>query len=219
VTSREFRERLRRRTSKSGFVPPPELVTALEAYYQLLATWNEKINLTALNLRDGSDDAFDRLLVEPLVAARHVPIDARRMMDIGSGGGSPAIPMKLAAGRLELIMVESKTRKSVFLREAIRMLDLREADVVTGRIEELLTRPALHESQDVITIRAVRVEVKVLGVLQAFLRLGGHLFMFRSATTGDPIASITPPLTWHATYPLVDSARTKLVVLEKLRVR
>ena len=48
------------------------------------------------------------------------------VIDIGSGGGSPAIPLKLAAPRIKLWMVESKTRKSAFLREAIRQLDLRE---------------------------------------------------------------------------------------------
>ena len=46
------------------------------------------------------------------------------MLDIGSGGGSPAIPLVLTLSRLRLVMVESKTRKSVFLREAIRALEL-----------------------------------------------------------------------------------------------
>ena len=46
------------------------------------------------------------------------------MMDVGSGGGSPAIPLKLAVPRLSLTMVEAKARKSAFLREAIRHLGL-----------------------------------------------------------------------------------------------
>ena len=47
------------------------------------------------------DEAIDRLLLEPLVAARYVPATAETaMMDIGSGGGSPAIPLKLAVPRL-----------------------------------------------------------------------------------------------------------------------
>ena len=45
-------------------------------------------------------------------------------MDVGSGGGSPAIPLKLAAPAVALTMVEVKARKSAFLREAIRQLEL-----------------------------------------------------------------------------------------------
>ncbi len=130
---------------------PAELADALLAYLELLALWNSKINLTAL---DDPDAAIDRLILEPLLAARHVP-EGASVIDIGSGGGSPAIPLKLAAPRIKLWMVESKTRKSAFLREAIRQLDLRESFVETKRYEELLTEPTLHESMDVVTIRAV----------------------------------------------------------------
>ena len=158
---------------------PAELADALLAYLELLALWNSKINLTAL---DDPDAAIDRLILEPLLAARHVPEDAS-VIDIGSGGGSPAIPLKLAAPRIKLWMVESKTRKSAFLREAIRQLDLRESFVETKRYEELLTEPTLHESMDVVTIRAVRVEAATLLGLQAFLRPGGELFLFRALAT------------------------------------
>jgi 16S rRNA (guanine527-N7)-methyltransferase len=78
------------------------------------------------------------------------------MIDIGSGGGSPAIPMALAMASIRLLMVESKTRKSVFLREAIRAVALQGADVAASRFEELLARADLHEAHDILTIRAVR---------------------------------------------------------------
>ena len=98
--------------------------------------------VVGLNLADVSPEALDRLLIEPLVAAKHVPPSAARMLDAGSGGGSPAIPLALAVPRLQAVLVESKTRKSVFLRETIRALDLTGAAVVTARFEELLARPA-----------------------------------------------------------------------------
>ncbi len=67
-------------------------------------------------------------------------------MDVGSGGGSPAIPLKLAVPRLRLTMVEAKARKSAFLREAVRHLGLEQRSVETARYEELLARPDLHEA-------------------------------------------------------------------------
>lgn len=193
---------------------PPELGAGLEMYYRLLTTWNIKINLTGLDLADPSPGTLDRLLIEPLAAARHVPA-ATRLIDIGSGGGSPAIPLALAVPALRVLMVESKTRKSVFLREAVRALSLKAVDVATARFEELLARPDLHERHDVLTMRAVRLETRVLMSLQAFVRPGGQFFLFRGPTGSDFSEAVHPPLTWKATYPLIESLRSRLVVLEK----
>ena len=207
-----------RRARRAGVTLAPDLAEQLEVYYRLLATWNAKINLTGLKLSEISPDALDRLLIEPVVAARYVPAGASRMLDVGSGGGSPAIPLSLAVPHTRLLMVESKTRKSVFLREAVRALELNGAEVVTTRFEELLARPDLHEAHDLVTIRAVRVEARVLGSLQAFAKPGGQIFLFRGSGHSDPSESVTPPLAWKATYPLIESLRSRLVVLEKRAV-
>jgi 16S rRNA (guanine527-N7)-methyltransferase len=210
VTSREFNERLGRRARKAGLTVPAQVAEALERYYRLLALWNERINLTALPLTDPADETFDRLLIEPLVAARQLPAPDCAVIDIGSGGGSPAIPMTIAVPGIRMRMVESKTRKSAFLREAIRHLELANATVETARYEELLTRPDLHEASDVVTLRALRVEVRVLMGLQAFLRAGGQLFLFRGRSGPDVPAALTPPLTWEATYPVGDSFSSQI---------
>jgi len=215
MTSREFRERLARRARRVGLTVPAPLREALEAYYRLLALWNAKINLTALDLGAGSDEAIDRLLIEPLVARRLLPGPTCVMVDVGSGGGSPAIPLKLAAPASRLTMVEAKTRKSAFLREAVRQLGLTDTQVETARFEELLARPALHEAADIVTIRAVRVDGRILMGLQAFLRPGGDLFLFRGAAGQDVPSPLTPPLVWQGTYPLVDGSKSRLVVIRK----
>jgi len=203
------------RARRAGLTLPVELAAQLEAYYRLLAAWNAKINLTGLKLSEASPDAIDRLLIEPVVAARYVPMKAARMLDVGTGGGSPAIPLALAVPCSSLLMVESKTRKSVFLREVVRTLGLKTAEVVTARFEELLARPDLHETLDLVTVRAVRIESRMLLTLQAFAKPGGQVFLFRGAGTSDPSESVTPPLAWKATYPLIESLRSRLVVLEK----
>lgn len=215
MTSREFQDKLSRRARRAGVNLGAPLAARLEAYYRLLAVWNTKINLTGLKLAECSPEAIDRLLIEPLVAARYVPASAARMLDVGSGGGSPAIPVAMAAPHLRLLMVESKTRKSVFLREAIRALELQGAEVATARFEELLARPDLHEAHDLVTIRAVRLEARTLTVLQAFTRPGGLVFLFRASAGADPSETITPPLAWRATYPLLESLGSRLVILEK----
>ncbi len=219
MSHREFRERLSRRAKSAGITLENPLIDKLEVYYQLLTKWNAKINLTAFRLTpDGTDEAIDRLLIEPVAAARYVPENARSLLDAGSGGGSPAIPLKLASPNVSLRMVEVKTRKAVFLREAVRSLGLRDAQVETSRFEELLPRPELHEALDLVSIRAVRIETRTLNTLQAFLRPGGKLLLFRGSSKSDLEDSPPPPLAWMATYPLVESVHSKLVVLSKTRV-
>ena len=219
VANREFRERLKRRAKAAGATIDANLAENLETYYQLLTKWDAKINLTAFKLTpEGEDQAIDRLLIEPVVAARYIQENARTLLDAGSGGGSPAIPLKLASRNLALRMVEVKTRKAVFLREAVRELGLRDTQVETSRFEELLPRAELHEALDLVSIRAVRIETRTLNTLQAFLRPGGKLLLFRGASKSDLEDSPPPPLAWMATYPLVDSLHSKLVVLSKTRV-
>jgi 16S rRNA (guanine527-N7)-methyltransferase len=211
--TQDRRRRLARRARRVNLSIPTELADAVLAYLELLALWNSKINLTAL---DDPDAAIDRLILEPLLAAKHVP-EGASVIDIGSGGGSPAIPLKLAAPRIKLWMVESKTRKSAFLREAIRQLDLRESFVETRRYEELLSLPTLHESMDIVTIRAVRVESATLMGLQAFLRPGGSLFLFRGSGDGG-IDYIPPPLKLEAEDGLVESLRSRLIRIQKVAI-
>ena len=213
MAPRDFATRLTRRAARAGLFPNDELVEQLEVFYALLSRWNQKINLTSLA---DPDEAIDRLILEPLAAGRFVPSGAAAMMDIGSGGGSPAIPMKLGSSKLALTMVEVKVRKSAFLREATRHLKLTNTYVETARIEELLTRTDLHESFDVITMRAVRVEQRMLQTLQAFVRPGGRLLLFRGPSGPDAPAVVTPPLQWVETQPLLDTLQSRLTVLSKL---
>jgi 16S rRNA (guanine527-N7)-methyltransferase len=214
VSSREFQERLARRARRAGLTIRQELGARLEIYYRLLLTWNKKINLTGLNVDDAAPEALDRLLIEPLVAASHVRPAVRTVLDIGSGGGSPAIPMALALTYASLTMVEAKMRKSVFLKEALRALDLGHGDVITSRFEELLAKPRLHEAHDLLTIRAVRVEARLLMSMQAFVQPGGEIFLFRTTAGASGPASVTPPLAWKASFPLLEQA-SSLVILEK----
>jgi 16S rRNA (guanine527-N7)-methyltransferase len=215
VTSREFQDRLARRSRHAGVSISSGLAESLEIYFKLLAAWTTKINLTGFDLSDPGPEALDRLLIEPLVVAKHVPAKAVKVIDIGSGGGSPAIPLALARPLLRLTMVESKTRKSVFLREAIRALDLHAVEVVAKRFEELLSQPTFHENFDILTVRAVRFDHSTLSGLQTFVKPGGNLFIFRGTTETKSPYSIFPPLEWKETVTLSESPRSVLTVLQK----
>ena len=215
MAPRDLKTRLTRRAARAGVFLPGDLSERLLAYYDLLSRWNRKINLTAL---DDPDAAIDRLLLEPVVASKYLPASNKtplRHMDVGSGGGSPAIPMKLATPRMRLTMVEVKARKSAFLREAVRQLELFDTQVETARYEELLARPELHEAFDVVAVRAVRTEARVLTSLQAFLAPGGNIMLVRGPSGPAAPGMVVPPLQWTGTYPLLEALQSRLTILTK----
>lgn len=212
---RDVRTRLVRRAAKANLFLGDGVADRLTAYYELLLRWNRKINLTSI---DNVDEAIDRLLLEPLAAVRHFPPGVGRLMDVGSGGGSPAIPFKVALPDVVLTMVEVKARKSAFLREAIRHLQLTNAEVETARYEELLARPELHEACDLLSLRAVRAETRVLTSLQAFLKTGGTMVLFRGPEGPAQPTTVVPPLEWSGTFPLIDSLQSRLTVLTKRQI-
>jgi 16S rRNA (guanine527-N7)-methyltransferase len=213
VAERETLNRLSRRLSKAGVEPAPDVLSNLAAYVELLAKWNRKINLTALPIDPLSDDAVDRLIVEPVLAARRVEEGDQLVIDVGSGGGSPAIPFMLASPGVRLIMVEVKVRKCAFLREVLRQLAIDRGAVENCRLEELLPRAELHESADIVTVRAVRPDGRLLNAIQAFLRPGGRLFMF--GTEASAKAEFAPPFTSGHSEVLLPSIGSQLVVMNK----
>jgi 16S rRNA (guanine527-N7)-methyltransferase len=173
----------------------------LAAYVGLLAKWNTKINLTSLKLDPADQGTLDRLIIEPLVAARRVLPSARFAIDIGSGGGSPALPMKLALPSLRFVLVESKVRKAAFLSEAVRQLALGEVEIANRRFEELTTRADLHEAADLVTVRAVKVDRGLWDGILRVLKPQGQVMLFVGADQ-QAIGSIAPPFRLEAIEPV-----------------
>ncbi len=209
MTSHEFRDRLARRTRRAKATISVPMLDPLEAYFRLLALWNVKINLTALPLDPPTDETFDRLLVEPLAAAKALQAGALPgcnaqsplpvWFDLGSGGGSPAIPLKIARPAVKLTMIESKERKSAFLREAIRVLALQHASVEAERFEVIAARPEYSGTADLVTVRAVKADAELFETARRMLKDGGQLLLFRPAHSPSPdpdgfVRAVTVPL-------------------------
>lgn len=173
--------RLRTRAKLLGVAVPAALEAHLAAYFDLLFRWNAKINLTSLTEPDA---AVDRLLLEPVAATLEFPQGAE-LIDLGSGGGSPAIPIALALASSRLVMVESKTRKAAFLSEASRALDLR-AIVENARFEEVADRGAYAGQMSLVTIRAVRVDRQTLVTAKSFLKPRGMIALFSPSAASPP---------------------------------
>jgi 16S rRNA (guanine(527)-N(7))-methyltransferase RsmG len=182
----DFERHLLARAELVGATVSASAIESFERYLGLLARWNRRINLTALPLRPATDETLDRLLIEPLVAASAIRsqfLGSQSWVDVGSGGGSPAIPIKVVNPGLSLTMVEAKQRKAAFLGEVVRALSLEHSTVVNERLEAL--PPRFDASANLVTLRAVAVTDNLLAHVRRLLRReAGRLFLFHSAAEG-----------------------------------
>lgn len=182
MTITHTKQMLVERAGHQDIALPEVLVERLVVYFDLLQRWNETINLTALT---GTPEGIDRLLVEPVAAASHLPSGVR-LLDVGSGGGSPAIPLAMASAASILGMVESRGRKAAFLREASRQLELN-ATVYSERIEDLCARPTFGEQWDIVSARGIRLDSPLLTSVAAALQPGSVLALFVSKPVPVPL--------------------------------
>lgn len=111
-----------------------EQISQIQEYTNLLLTWNEKLNLTAI--RDPVDILY-RHFCESMFATKVVDMDKCRIADIGTGGGFPGLPIKILLPDAQMILVESSVKKATFLAEVVRALGLKKVNVVVSRYEEL----------------------------------------------------------------------------------
>ena len=136
----------------------PQQLLLLE-YVALLKKWNSTYNLTALRDENTmiSHHLLDSLTLLPYVA------NAQTLMDVGSGGGMPGIPTAICRPDLHITLLDSNTKKTTFLQQAVIELGLKNVTVASGRVE------AMHDKKvDVVTSRA-------FAELHDFIALTKHL--------------------------------------------
>ena len=90
-------------------------------YLSLILRWNARVNLTAVRNEEG---ILSRHFVESIACARALPAGIATMLDFGSGGGFPGIPIALCRPEIAVTLAESQGKKAAFLSEAVRVLGI-----------------------------------------------------------------------------------------------
>lgn len=168
-----FADRLNQRLRAANLAElDPELCDKFEAYLALLVRWNARMNLTAVRSEDG---IISRHFVESVQCARLVPLGVKTLLDFGSGGGFPGIPIALCRGEIDVTLAESQNKKAAFLQEAIRALGLK-GKVYAGRGEKMT------QFFDAVVMRAVDRMEDAVRLAKGLVTPGGHLLLM---TTWD----------------------------------
>jgi 16S rRNA (guanine527-N7)-methyltransferase len=128
---------------------------------------------------------------------------APRVLDIGSGAGFPALPLKLWAPHIHLTLIESNHRKAAFLREVSRELGLTGIHVLTDRAETVADRQDFPRAQ-LVTLRAVEHFEKILPKAAAFLAPNGILALLIGSAQLPHLTTLTT-LKWSPPIPIPQS--------------
>lgn len=202
------------RLSLAGLDPASVDIAPLEAFLALMAKWNRHINLTALPVAPPSVEAVDRLIIEPVVAARHLAVAPASIVDIGSGGGSPAIPFRLQFPGARLAMVESRSKKCAFLREAVRSLEIVGSRVIEARFEDVAAG-AVDPLADLVTVRAVRMDDVSIRLIRVVAAPGATVVRFTGESDESNAGSTSSDghfqgLKLVSEHPLVAATRSSI---------
>ncbi len=156
-------------------------------YYAELARWNERVNLTAITEWEAVQS---RHFLDSISAALALPaetLQAGSFIDVGSGGGFPGIPMKLAFPGMRCTLLDSTAKKTAFLAHLRDALELQDISVRTGRAETLARALDMREQFDVAFARAVAEVAALAELTLPFARVGGLVVMHKKADAAAEI--------------------------------
>jgi 16S rRNA (guanine527-N7)-methyltransferase len=173
-----------------------------------------RVRTAGIGLVSREDRAFlvERHLRPSLDSLPLIP-ETGKLLDVGSGGGFPGIPIALRRPSLQVVLVDANERKTAFLRRVSRETHLENVQVICSRVELL---PPEHEGQyDVITARAVAEFPKIVRWTSGYLNPNGRWLLWKGSNwreEGDPVA-----LNLHIAAASPISGGATLLVLEPKR--
>ncbi len=173
--------------SAAGSPVTREAYARLARWVAMLLDENTRMNLTAV--RDPVEawrlHVVDSLRLLPLVES----FRPARLIDVGSGGGAPGLPLACACEAVEVTLLEATGKKVAALARMIEGLGLRNARAVQGRAEVESRRAPLAGGFDALTARAVAPLPRLLGWVSGLLRPGGRAWLFKTSAAGEELAA------------------------------
>jgi 16S rRNA (guanine527-N7)-methyltransferase len=183
-SSLEVAQRLNTALQSAGMTRlEPALAVRFAAYLSLLLRWNQRVNLTAIRDEAG---IISRHFVESIACTRALPSGIDTLLDLGSGGGFPGIPIALCRPEISVTLAESAGKKAAFLQEAARLLGI-SATVHGRRAEELRT------VFDCITLRAVDRMPHAVKLAAGLVREGGWLALMTTDREAADLQTVAGP--------------------------
>ena len=174
-----------------GLNVPDSAQQKLLAFRDLLLKWNKTYNLTAL--RDPAQAISHHLLDSLAILPQ---LDVGSLLDVGSGGGLPGIPLAIARPELQVCMVDTVQKKTTFLQQAVIELGLKNVTVNHARVEEMQGQYAQ------ITSRAFAELELFVSLTRHLLAPNGRWLAMKGIRPDDELKALPADITVEAIIPL-----------------
>ena len=158
-------------------------------FVEELTAWNKHMNLTGLS---STKRIMDELVADSLMPAPYLP-DNGLLLDVGSGAGFPAIPLKICRPEMKFFLLEPNLKKGSFLKQVIRLCGFKEIEVIRERIEKP-SRALPFTKCDIITSRAMAPLPQLIKWCTPFLAPEGLMVAFLGNRFKDILAECEPLL-------------------------
>ncbi len=147
-------------------------------YYSELITWNRRINLISEN---SVQEIVKRHFVDSLIPLHYLNRQDGFLIDLGSGGGFPGVPLKIMLPEMNVCLVDSSRKKTSFLSHLAVVLPLNKTEIIRGRVEDILSDARFSGIFDTVISRAAFKLVQLLVFSSCLLKKGGQLIAMKGA--------------------------------------
>jgi 16S rRNA (guanine527-N7)-methyltransferase len=182
------RDKLQAASSGLGLTLTEKQLDQCASLYDELVQWNEKVNLTRIT---SEDEAIVKHFVDSFTPVRILAEDERRkplrFIDIGTGGGFPAIPLLILHPHWQATLVDSVGKKLAFVSHALGTLGL-QAEVLHMRAEDLAHQKGRREAYDLAIARALADLPVLVELTLPFLKPGGRLIAMKGKAVDEEVA-------------------------------
>lgn len=162
------------------FLLPGETAKKMSAYFEALLAENKKWNLTRITDPAAAAEKHFYDSVAPVAAIAK----GAKVLDVGSGGGFPIMPLKAVREDIHACAIEASRKKCIFMRGASQCAKI-DVDVICGRAEELAHDQAFRGSFDVCVSRAVAPLSQLLEITAPFVVAGGLVLAYKGAYAAE----------------------------------
>lgn len=196
-------------------------VERLSSYLAVLLEANKQFNLTAIT---NPDQAWMRHILDSLTLLPFVlESKAQQVMDVGSGGGLPGIPLAIAMRQVQFTLLEATGKKAKFLQQTASVLGLKNVHVINDRAENVgreVAQGMTHRDRyDVVIARAVGGLSVLLELTIPLARVGGLVLAMKGAKAQEEVSAAKQALhRLHAqVVEIAETPTGRIVIIEKIR--
>ncbi len=163
-----------------------EQLNQFQKFYEMVIDWNTKINLTAIT--DEKEFAIKHVMDSLSLWDEEKFSSVKKILDVGTGAGFPAIPLKIFKPNLEIFLLDSLNKRVEFLKKVVAELNLENVTCIHGRAEDLARQNNFRESFDLVTARAVARLNIISEYCLPFVKIGGIFAAMKGKNFIDEVA-------------------------------